>query len=422
MSLLSFVFRIFTNCETDPEPPEERDWLDLEDPAARPSTDIEKFKALNYNILADNYVSRHTYGYVPERVLAWQNRRVVILDEITHADADIVCLQELDRGSYDDYFRSNMSKSGYHSYYAQKGRAETAGDKAVKVDGCGTFWKDKKYVALDKQHLVLGREAVARPGVRASADMVNRVFMKDHIATVVLLENRMTGSRIIVVNTHMFWDPAFKDVKLIQAAVLMEELTRLSKLYAEKPPCTNKKLFSFTDADDDTTSEPAQEPGPSQSYELGTQIPMIICGDFNSGYNSAVYNLITQRHLQAEHPDLAGYNYDYYTEKGMEHPFTLKSAYGDSPEAIKSSLQFTNYTPGFTDVLDYIWYSTNTLRVTGLLGRVDDDYLTKVPGFPNAHFPSDHLALVAEFVVPQRKAATPPVERHQADFGPSSRK
>lgn len=420
--MFPFVLACLTDFGKDPEPPEERDWLDLEDPAARSSTETEKFKALNYNILADSYVSRTLYGYVPERVLAWQNRRAVILDEITHADADIVCLQELDKVSYDEYFRGNMSKSGYQSYYAQKGRADTAGDKAPKVDGCGTFWKDKKYVALDKQHLVLGREAVSRPGVRASADMVNRVFMKDHIATVVLLENRMTGSRIIVANTHMFWDPAFKDVKLIQAAVMMEELTRLSKLYAERGPCTNKKLWSFTDADDDASTEPAQEPGPSQSYEFGTQIPMIICGDFNSGYGSAVYNLITQRQLKAGHPDLAGYNYDYYTEKGMEHPFTLKSSYGDSPDAIKSSLQFTNYTPGFTDVLDYIWYSSNSLRVTGLLGKVDDEYLSKVPGFPNVHFPSDHLALVAEFVVPQRKAAAAPVERHQADFGPSSRK
>lgn len=361
------------------------------------------------------------YGYVPDRVLAWQNRRTVILDEITHHDTDIVCLQELDREAYDEYFRGNLSRSGYQSYYAQRGRADTAGDRATKIDGCGTFWKDKKYIALDKQSLHLGRKAVERPGVKASADMVNRVFMKDHIATVVLLENRMTGSRMIVVNTHVFWDPAYKDVKLIQVAVLLEEVSRLSKLYAQKAPCTNKKLWSFTDADDEAPSAPAQEPGPSLSYELGSQIPMVICGDFNSGYDSTVWRLMTQRRLQPDHPDFTGYNYNYFTQEGMEHPFTIKSAYGDTREAVKNSLQFTNYTPGFSDVLDYIWYSSNTLRVTGLLGKIDEDYLSKVPGFPNAHFPSDHLALVAEFVVPSRKTVMP-VEKHEADFGPSSRK
>ena len=378
--------------------------------------DTERIKALTYNSLADGNCRRTLYGDVPERARVWQHRRSVILGEITHADADFVCLQELDRESYDEYFRGNLSKAGYQSYYAQRSRADTAGEKAHKVDGCGTFWKDKKYIALDKQLLVLGRKAVERPGVRASADMVNRVFMKDHIATVVLLENRVTGTRVIVVNTHIFWDPAYKDVKLIQAAVLMEELTRLSKQYAEKGACTNKKIFSFTDADDDASKEPAPEPGPSQSYDSGSQIPRVMMGDFKSGFGSAVYNLITQRKLEAEHQDLLGYNYDYFTKTGMEHPFTLKSAYGETKETIRQMLQFTNYTPGFTDVLDYIWYSSNTLRVTGLLGKVDEDYLSKVPGFPNIHFPSDHLALVAEFVVPQRKTKEP-VERHQPDFG-----
>ena len=41
--------------------------------------------------------------------------------------------------------------------------------------------------------------------------------------------------------------------------------------------------------------------------------------------------------------------------------------------------------------------------VRELLGNVDEDYLRKVPGFLNHHFPSDHLALKAEFSVKPRK-------------------
>jgi len=53
------------------------------------------------------------------------------------------------------------------------------------------------------------------------------------------------------------------------------------------------------------------------------------------------------------------------------------------------------------------------LSVAGLLGEVDTDYMKRVPGFPNYHFPSDHLALWVEFVVKGKK------ERKQveADFG-----
>ena len=48
---------------------------------------------------------------------------------------------------------------------------------------------------------------------------------------------------------------------------------------------------------------------------------------------------------------------------GMSHPFKLKSAY-NTPE----ELSFTNYTPSFSGIIDYIWYSTNSLVVRELLG------------------------------------------------------
>lgn len=93
----------------------------------------------------------------------------------------------------------------------------------------------------------------------------------------------------------------------------------------------------------------------------------------------------------------------------MAHPFSLKSSYSSIGE-----LSFTNYTPGFTGVIDYIWYSTTALQVAGLLGEVDQEYLKRVPGFPNYHFPSDHLALYAQFVVKGRKEK----KVVEADFGP----
>jgi CCR4-NOT transcription complex subunit 6 len=92
----------------------------------------------------------------------------------------------------------------------------------------------------------------------------------------------------------------------------------------------------------------------------------------------------------------------------MSHPFSLKSSYSTIGE-----LPFTNYTPDFKEVIDYVWFSSNSLSVAGLLGEVDTDYMKRVPGFPNYHFPSDHLALWVEFVVKGKK------ERKQveADFG-----
>ena len=285
-------------------------------------------------------------------------------------------------------------------------------EEAKGVDGCATFFKEKKFILLDKQLINFGQTAVRRPDAKGQDDIYNRLWQKDHIAVVLFLENRQTGSRFIVVNAHLYWDPAFKDVKLIQTAILMEEITKLSGNYAKWPACTDKAAFRFSEAEGEESDEPLPEPAPSMEYASGDQIPLLMCGDFNSGPGSAAYNLIASGHLTEEHPDLEKRLYGNLSRVGMTHPFKLKSSYSNIGE-----LSFTNYTPDFKDVLDYIWYSSTSLHVSALLGDVDKEYLKRVPGFPNYHFPSDHVALFAEFSVKGKRGKVV-----EADFGPQRNK
>lgn len=406
--LICVVYETCADKVAEIEPPHERAWHQFEEVSSESSQEADTFKVIDYNILCERYAPKAKYGYVADEVLSWKYRRQLILEEINSLKADIICLQELDKQSYDEFFRHQLSLDGFKGYFAQKSRAETIGDNARFVDGCGTFWRDKKYILLDTQHLVLGRKAVERPGAKASADMLNRVWQRDDIATVAFLENRATGSRLIVANSHIFWDPAFKDVKLIQAAVLLEELNKLADKYTKHPPALNKKVFRFSGEEDD---EEAVEPGPSLEYTNPSQIPTIICGDFNSGPGSPVYDLFTKRQLDANHQDFIGRDYGSLSAGGMSHVFTLKST-----NALVSNHYITNYTPDFIDELDHIFYSSNSLRPIGVLGEVDPQYLKRVPGFPNVHFPSDHLALMAEFKVEKLRRT----EKVDADFGPSS--
>ena len=388
-----------------PPPPTERDWIVLDETSISSASENDTFTALTYNILADMYCTRSQYGYAPARVLDWEYSKELLMEQLRKSEADIICLQEFDRYNYEEFFRTQLSYDGYKAFYAQKGRAETMGDQGKSVDGCGTFWKEEKYVCLDTAHLHLGRlGANSSADIKGSSDMYNRVWSRDDIATVCFLENRLTGSRLMVVNTHLFWNPAYNDVKLIQVAILMDELNKLAEGYSKREPCKNKKMFRFSDAED---SEPLPEPGPSLEYKSGTEIPLIICGDFNSAINSAVYKLLSEGVLDKDHNDLLNRSYGKYSRLGMEHPFSLKSAYGGMGE-----LSFTNYTTGFIDVIDYIWFSSNALRVTALLGDVDKEYLQRVPGFPNYHFASDHLALLAQFSVKGKKGKVV-----EADFG-----
>ena len=221
---------------------------------------------------------------------------------------------------------------------------------------------------LDKQILDFSSSAIQREDFKRTADIFNRVMPKDNIAVITFFENKQTGSRLIVVNVHITWDPQFKDVKLVQVAMLMEEISTLATKWQTHPPSKDLDI----------------DAPPPPTFTENTQIPLIICGDFNSAAESGVYELLSRGTIGHDHDDLSGRVYGNLTRDGISHPFSLKSSYANVGE-----LKFTNYTPGFTGVIDYIWYTTNTLNVAGLLGDVDEKYLATCPGFPDAHFPSE---------------------------------
>jgi len=238
--------------------------------------------------------------------------------------------------------------------------------------------------------------------MRNESDIFNRVMPRDHIAIAGFFENRLTGSRVIIGNTHLFWDHVYRDVKVIQVAILMEQLAKFAEGWVNYPPLKDKKMFRYSERDVDgieSVVDSGPEPAPSQEYASALQIPLILCGDFNSLAGSGVVDLISTGSLPHDHEDLSTFKYGNFTRDGITHPFSLKSAY--TPK----DLPFTNYTPTFTDMIDYIWYSTTTLQVTSLLGQIDKDYLKRAPGFPDWHFVSDHLVLLAEFMMKPRKNA-----------------
>ncbi|KAL1303184.1 hypothetical protein AAFC00_006609 [Neodothiora populina] len=392
----------------DPAPPNERDWISLEDDSSTVNED-DRLRVMSYNILCDKACTLALYGHAPTRALSWENRREQILNELQGRDADILCLQEIDLESFDNFFRPELARSDYKGVFWQKSRAQTMGEKDSRfVDGCATFYKNAKYILLDKAVVEFGRKAINRPDMKGEHDIFNRVMTRDDIATVTFLENRATGARHIVVNIHVFWNPAFPDVKVVQVAILLETLKQLSDTWVNHPPLKDKEPFKYANGDDVNGDIPTKQPAPSQKYSSGSEIPMIICGDFNSTPDSGVYDLLTHGSLSSLHDDLVGRKYGNFTKEGVAHPFSLKSSYAHINE-----LEFTNYTTSFAGVLDYIWYSTNTLSVVGLLGDIDKQYLSRVPGFPHIYHPSDHISLMTEFVVKPRKEK----KVVDADFG-----
>ncbi len=182
---------------------------------------------------------------------------------------------------------------------------------------------------------------------------------KDNVALLMKFQHIQTGESVWCVTTHLHWDPKFNDVKTFQVGVLLDHLQTLIK-----------------------------EDNQRQDVK---KVPMIICGDFNSYLDSAVYELLSTGSVK-NHPDGVKRDYGYMSQGSFSHQLALSSSYGCIGE-----LPFTNFTPSFVNIIDYIWYSSNALRVRGLLGKIDEDYVSKFIWFPNDKFPSDHLPLLTRF-------------------------
>lgn len=352
-----------------PAPPPERVWRVLLPDDPEPGTDT--FSVLCYNILCEKYATSTMYGYTPSWALNWSYRKELILAEIQNYGADFICLQEVDIAQYEDYFLKKLGEANYSGVFSPKSRARTMSEtERRRVDGCAIFFNSEKYNLIEHHLIEFAQAAHARPALRSTEDWFNRVQNKDHIAVAATLVNKATGTRLIIANAHLHWDPEFRDVKLVQTAILTDSLKVI--------------------ADDFADTEVA---GAKNRYSRGGQIPLIVCGDFNSvPDNSGVYEYLSRGHVPGTHPDFMGHQYGPYTSEGPRHPFELRSAYAGIGE-----LPMTNYTASFEGAIDYIWYGSDNVEVSAVLGEVDPGYLSKIVGFPNAHFPSDHVLITAEF-------------------------
>jgi hypothetical protein len=233
-----------------------------------------------------------------------------------------------------------------------------------------------RYTLVESHLLEFRGMAMARSDFTKTADIFNRVMNRDHIGVVCLFEAVATGTRLVVANTHLFWDPAFRDVKLVQTGLLCEQLERITHEFAAYP-----------------TRLPVPGARPPPVYTDGSSIPLVLCGDFNSVAGSGVVDLLATGAIPPGHADWMHHRYGVYTDEGVHHRLALKNAYDSVP------LGMTNYTPTFRGVLDYIFFGGQTLAVNAVLGEVDKGYLSTCVGFPNAAFPSDHVCIAAELRV-----------------------
>lgn len=76
------------------------------------------------------------------------------------------------------------------------------------------------------------------------------------------------------------------------------------------------------------------------------------------------------------------------TDVELEQSMKLGSACGTP--------KYTNFTAGFAECLDYIYYDKNNLEVSQVVPFPSYEELTENVALPSVVFPSDHIALISD--------------------------
>ncbi|OAG31755.1 CCR4-NOT transcription complex subunit 6 [Nematocida displodere] len=329
----------------------EREWVfnDAEENSTAALNDT--ITVATYNILCPTYTGGQAFAYVPAWALQWDARKTTILQEATSYGADILCIQEMDTASYLDFFKDQFKARGdYEAVFYQKTRAKTMSEFEKRtVDGCAIFWKLMTFQLVEQKCIHLSQLFASKMAAE-NEHIATRVMGRDNIALVVVLER--SGGHIVVANAHIHWDPEYPDVKTLQGVMLLKEVDAIMSRY----------------------------PGAE----------LVICGDFNSLPSSSLYELLSTGQLRPNSKDLLGLPYEPYSSKGYTNSLSLSNSYSFV------NMGFTNFTPAFMGVIDYIWHN-DKLQPLCSLGAIDDEYVSKIVGLPTHHYPSDHLILVTQF-------------------------
>ncbi|CAA7054199.1 unnamed protein product [Microthlaspi erraticum] len=343
------------------------------------------FTVLSYNILADTYASSDIYSYCPTWALSWTYRRQNLLREIVKYHADIVCLQEVQNDHFEEFFSPELDKHGYQALFKRKTNEVFVGNTNT-IDGCATFFRRDRFSHVKKYEVEFNKAAQslteALIPVAQKKIALNRL-VKDNVALIVVLEakfgNQATdipGKRqlLCVANTHVSVSHDLKDVKLWQVHTLLKGLEKIA---------------------------------------ASADIPMLVCGDFNTVPASSPHSLLAMGKLDPMDPDLMVDPFGILRpHTKLTHQLPLVSAYSSFARRGGSLITeqqrrkldpasneplFTNCTRDFIGTLDYIFYTADTLTVESLLELLDEESLRKDTALPSPEWSSDHIALMAEF-------------------------
>uniref|UniRef100_A0AC34GN47 Endonuclease/exonuclease/phosphatase domain-containing protein n=1 Tax=Panagrolaimus sp. ES5 TaxID=591445 RepID=A0AC34GN47_9BILA len=168
------------------------------------------FTVLSYNVLCHVKIKKYPRQYprksILPKVFQWNYRKQLLKLELHNFNADICCLQEVERDKVEEFYDPLMvKKKGYEAFYAWRENNE--------LDGCAIFWNSKKFYKIQE--------------ITVSLFYGVQYLDKPNVAQILRLKHIKTGKELIVVNTQLVTDPKLGAEKLNQLAVIFAHLHKV---------------------------------------------------------------------------------------------------------------------------------------------------------------------------------------------------
>ena len=321
---------------------------------------LSSLRIFSWNLLAPLYASRSKYPWSHPSHLQWEYRKDRIAQQILQADADLVCLQEVQLDCWESLYRHNV----------------TTGVPTLSTSSTSSLYTHYDCVL---QNVTRGHQIVVALLVcRTSGWNVDVVESRSRALLAVLRNphhNNPNAPLLYVANVHLEAGMGSDD-----------EATRF---------CQIQSLMNRLDKHIQIQSQSQAQPQRSSSSNA-REPALVIMGDWNMRSDNPIYHLVSTGRLldddvntKTTTPTTA-----ISTKRRLRLPLPhlpLRDAYKLVPSHGISS----TYAGG--SILDYLWVSPS-VQVQQLWSQPDSEHGRR-QFWPNHLHPSDHLALGATLLL-----------------------
>lgn len=312
---------------------------------------------LSYNLLAQHHINNEVYPYCVNGVLRASYR-------IGHLSAELKAYEPFDLAAFQEVFSFEET---WKTQWKTQEQGVVYAQKEGGRDGLCICYNSRRFKVVSEEILSFAPLMTALEGAIPN------------IAQIILLHEIATNNHIILSNTHLFWRPEFDCLRVLQAHRLRKRIEEIKRNVDES--CLT-----------------------------------IMCGDWNSDPNSAVYHLISGQidQITRSHWALIIQSHSNLLNFPMEHSQRLfNQVIEDFKKWPKLASAYANYQspqdpnlfcePPYTsvnsyiDTLDYIFIDPKKSSIDQLLMMPADEIVKGQTALPNEIYSSDHLALWAKF-------------------------